>query len=81
MHERSLRLTHEDYVANFIAILVKANEKSIHQNFLALFTIEVYIYLNGLSPQIVVNDIFKLRKNTYNLKIFYLFEVQNLRTK
>ena len=80
MHERSLRLTHEDYVANFIALLVKANEKSIHQNFLALFTIEVYIYHNGLSPQIV-NDIFKLRKNTYNLKIFYLFEVQNVRTK
>ena len=33
MHERSLRLTHEDYVANFIALLVKPNEKSIHQNF------------------------------------------------
>ena len=80
MHERSLRLTHEDYVANFIALLVKPNEKSIHQNFLAFFTIEVCKYVNGLSPQIVT-DIFKLRKNTYNQKNFHLFEVQNLRTK
>ena len=31
--------------------------------------IEVYQYFNGLSPQII-NDIFKLRKSTYNLGVF-----------
>ena len=38
--------------------------------------IEGYKFLNGLWPQII-NDIFKLRKNTYNLKNIHLFESQN----
>ena len=39
--------------------------------------IEVYKYLNGLSPDIM-NDIFKLRENTYNLRNFHIFgESQN----
>ena len=29
MHERSLRLIHQDYVSSFISFLVNANEKSI----------------------------------------------------
>ena len=37
--------------------------------------IEVYKYLNGLSPDIM-SDIFKLRENTYNLRNFYIFESQ-----
>ena len=42
--------------------------------------IEVYKYLNDLSPDIM-SDIFKLRENTYNLINFHIFESQNLRTK
>ena len=42
--------------------------------------IEVYKYLNGLSPDIM-SDIFKLRENTYNLRNVHIFESQNLRTK
>ena len=42
--------------------------------------IKVYKYLNNLSPQ-VMNDIFKLRKNTHNLRNAHLFESQNPRTK
>ena len=42
--------------------------------------IEVYKYLNGLSRDIM-NDIFKLRENTYNLRNFHIFESQNPRTK
>ena len=44
------------------------------------FIIEVYKYLNGLSPDIM-SDIFKLRENTYNLRNFHIFESQNPRTK
>ena len=80
IHERSLRPIHQDYASNFIILLVNANEKSIHQKCLEFLMIEVYKYLNGLSPQII-NDIFKFRKNIYNLRNVYLFEVQNLRTK
>ena len=42
--------------------------------------IEVYKYLNGLSPDIM-NDIFKLRENTYNLRNFHILESENPRTK
>ena len=42
--------------------------------------IEVYKYLNGLSPDIM-SDIFKLRENTCNLRNFHIFESQNPRTK
>ena len=80
IHERSLRPIHQDYASNFIILLVNANEKSIHQKCLEFLMIEVYKYLNGLSPQIM-NDIFKFRKNIYNLRNVCLFEIQNLRTK
>ena len=42
--------------------------------------IEVYKYLNDLSPDIM-SDIYKLRENSYNLKNFHIFESQNPRTK
>ena len=42
--------------------------------------IEVYIYLNGLPPEIM-NDIFKLRKNICNVRNVNLFESLNPRTK
>ena len=41
--------------------------------------IEVYKYLNGLSPDIMSN-IFKLKENTYNLIHFHIFESQSPRT-
>ena len=34
--------------------------------------IEVYKYLNGLSRD-NMNDIFKLKENTYNLRNFHIF--------
>ena len=42
--------------------------------------IEVYKYLNGLSPDIM-SEIFKVRENTYNLRNFHIFESHNRRTK
>ena len=38
--------------------------------------IEVYKYLNGHSPDIM-NDIFKLRENMYNLRNFQTFQTEN----
>ena len=40
--------------------------------------IEVYKYLNGLSPDIM-NGLFKLRENTYNLWNFHTFQTENPR--
>ena len=42
--------------------------------------IEVYKYLNGLSPE-VMRDISKLREKAYKLRNFHIFQPQNLRTK
>ena len=42
--------------------------------------IEIYRYLNGLSPDIMT-DVSKLRENTYNLRNVHIFESQNPRTK
>ena len=76
IHERYLRLIHQDYISNFVTFLINANEKSVHQKCLEFLMIEGYKFLNGLWPQII-NDIFKLRKNTHNLKNIHLFESQN----
>ena len=41
--------------------------------------IEANKYLNGHSPDIM-NDIFKLRENTYNLRNFHIFQTENPRS-
>ena len=80
IHERCLRLIQQNYRSEFERLLENANEKSVHQKCIGFLLIEVYKYLNGLSPDIM-NTIFKLRQNTYNLKNFHAFESQNPRTK
>ena len=41
--------------------------------------IEVYEQLNGHSPDLM-NDIFKLRENRYNLRNFHIFQTENPRS-
>ena len=45
IHERSLRLIHQDYVSKFIPRLVHASEQSIPQKCLEFLMIDVYKYL------------------------------------
>ena len=81
IYKRCLCLIQQNYASDFEVILLEnANEKPIHQKCIELLMIEVYKYLNGLSPDIM-SDIFKLRENTYNLINFLIFESQNSRTK
>ena len=68
----------QNYASDFEVLLEDANEKQVHQKCIKLLMIEVYKYLIGLSPDIM-NDIFKLRKNTYNVRNFHIS--QNPRTK
>ena len=79
-HERCLHLIQQNCAPDFKVLRENANEKQVHQKCIEFLMIEVYKYLNGLSPDIM-NDIFKLRENTYNLRNFHIFECQNLRTK
>ena len=80
IHERCPRLIQQIYTSDFEVLLENSNEKPVHQKCIELLMIEVYKYLNGLSPDIM-SDIFKLRENTYNLRNFHIFESQNPRTK
>ena len=56
------------------------NEKLVHQKCIEFLLIEVFKYLNGLSPDIM-NTILKLGQNTCNLRNFHAFESQNPKTK
>ena len=76
MHERCLRLIQQNDASDFEVLLENANEKPVHQKCIELLMMEVYIYLNDLSPDIM-SGIFKLRENTYNLRNFHIFESQN----
>ena len=40
---------------------------------------KVYKYLNGHSPDII-NDIFKLRENMYDLRNFHIFQTESPRS-
>ena len=80
IHERCLRLIRQNYVSDLEVFLENANEKPLYQKCIEILMIEVYKYLNGLSPD-VMSDIVKLRENTYNLRNFHTFESQNARAK
>ena len=80
IHEWCLRLIQQNYKSEFERLLQNANEKSVHQKSIEFLLIEVYEYLNGLFPDLM-NTIFKLRQNTYNLRNFHAFESENPRTK
>ena len=69
IYERCLRLIQQNYISEFERLLDNANQKLVHQKCIEFILTEVYKYLNGLSPDIM-NTIFKLRQNTYNLKKF-----------
>ena len=77
-HERCLRLIQQNYTSDFEVLLENSKEKPVHQKCIELLMIEVYKYLNSLSPDIM-SGIFKLRENAYNLRNFHIFESQNLR--
>ena len=80
IHEWCQHLIQQNYTSDFEVLLENSNEKPVHQKCIELLMIEVYKYLNGLSPDIM-SDIFKLRENTNNLRNFHIFKSQNPRTK
>ena len=56
--------------------LEEAHQTTFHQLCLNSLMIEVCKQLNGHSPDIM-NDIFKLRENMYNLQNFHIFQTAN----
>ena len=72
IHEKSLRLVLNDHQSTLDEMLDTLNEKTIHQQCIDRLLTEVYKFLNGYSPDIM-NDVFHLRQNTYNLRNFHVF--------
>ena len=71
VHERSLRIIRNDYESLYPLLLEETHQMTFHQRCINSLMIEVYKYLNGLSPDIM-SDIFKLRENMYNLRNFHI---------
>ena len=78
-HERSLRIILNNYESPYPLLLEEAHQIIFHQRCINSLMIEVYKYLNKDSPEIM-NDIFKLRENMYNLRNFHIFQKENPRS-
>ena len=72
IHGRCLPLIQQNYTSDLEVLPENANEKPVHQKCIELLMIELYNYLNDLSPDIM-SGIFKLKENTYNLRNFHVF--------
>ena len=79
IHERSLRLIHNDHVSTCQDILEITKEKTIHQNNLECLAKEIYKFLNGLSLPIM-NGAFMIRNNNYSLRNCQCLSSTNKRT-
>ena len=72
IHEKSLRLVLNDHQPTLDEILDPLKEKTLHQQCIDRLLTEVYKFINGYSPDIM-NDVFHLRQNTYNLQNVHAF--------
>ena len=72
IHKKSLRLVLNGHQSTLDEMLDTLNEKKIHQQCIDRLLIQVYQFLNGYFLNIM-NDVFHLRQNTYNLQNFHAF--------
>ena len=70
--QKSLRLVLNDNQSTLDEMFDTLNEKTIHQQCIDHLLSEVYKFLIGYSPDIM-DDVFHLRQNTYNLQNFHGF--------
>ena len=63
LHERAVRIGYSDFKSSFEGLLLKENSFSIHERNVQSFAIEIYKFVNGLSPSFL-NNVF--RKNISN---------------
>ena len=69
----------KDHESTYLLLLEEAHQITFHQRYINSLMIEVFRYLNGHSP-VIMNDIFKLRENMYNLWNFHIFQTDNRRS-
>ena len=68
LHERALRIVYCDLKSSFEGLLMKDNSFSIHERKLQSLAIEIYKFLNGLSPSFLNKIFHKNISNSYDLR-------------
>ena len=68
LHERALRIVYSDFILSFEGLLMKDNSFSIHERNIQRLAIEIYKFLNGLSPSFLNNVFHKNISNSYDLR-------------
>ena len=79
IHEKCLHLVKNDFDSNFNELLESSHELLIHKTCINYLIIEVFIYLHGLSPELMTH-ILTLRNYAYNIRNICLFGSENPRS-
>ena len=80
IHERALRTVYSDYNSSFNELLDKDGSFMIHQRNVQSLAIEIYKYLDGLSPAIL-NEVFKVNEAIpYDLRMRNELHARNPKT-
>ena len=75
IHERALRITYNDTTSTFEELLNKDKSVSIHHRNLQVLVTDLYKVKSNMAPEIL-NEIFKNRKSSYNLRTNSSFAVR-----
>ena len=67
IHERALRITYNDKSSSFQNLFEKDNSVTIHYRNIKILAIELYKFIQRLSPP-VMNEIFVERNNNHSLR-------------
>ena len=80
LHERALRIVYSDFKSSFEGLLMKDNSFSIHERNIQSLAIEIYKFLNGLSPSFLNNVFHKNISHSYNLQNYKELYSRNPKT-
>ena len=80
LHERSLRIVYSDQSSTFEELLEREKTFSIHHKNIQSIAVEIYKFVNGLSPEIM-NTVFNSKENSrYSLRNVYELYSRNPKT-
>ena len=68
VHERALRAVYNDFSSNYMQLLSKGNDVTVHQKNLKTLSVKVFKSVNGYSPNFI-NSMFIAKELNYNLRI------------